>query len=159
MYALLGKFFSQIDNELFQEVINSIIQRLVSDVFTKNIDIFQNKNYTKFNFNSLYWEKTNAVEEVKKYLNLIINKSNVSKFINEFIQISSSSEGYGYQVNIHDLFNLCLESTLDNLLNEADQNDDNIFVFEVYNKSKQIGHNSFKSAILRHKQVKRFVRY
>lgn len=137
-------------DELFNQMANTVIEKMV--------DLYDVKFYSRYNARSIEWS-LGVNEQTIKYFNNIVNKENIGKFLYDFMSVSSSSEGYGYTIDRESVHKFIKEEIVQTLISKANKTNDNSFVFEVYEKSKEKPIRGFESAILRKEEVKLFKLY
>lgn len=127
--------FNQNYNEKLYNELNESYEKLISNVTTKNINMYSNKNYSRYNIYSFI-----DSEESKNQMKYI-NKNNIFAFLADMISGSVGTGGYGYSINLDTFNKLSSFEKVDSILsNIEDKNLDEIekFIKEVYNKSKDI---------------------
>ena len=122
-------------NEKLYNELNESYEKLISNVTTKNINMYSNENYSRYNIYSFI-----NSEESKNQMKYI-NKNNIFAFLADMISGSVGTGGYGYSINLDTFNKLSSFEIVDSILsNIEDENLDEIekFIKEVYNKSKDI---------------------
>ena len=122
-------------NEKLYNELNESYEKLISNVTTKNINMYSDENYSRYNIYSFI-----NSEESKNQMKYI-NKNNIFAFLADMISGSVGTGGYGYSINLDTFNKLSSFEIVDSILsNIEDENLDEIekFIKEVYNKSKDI---------------------
>lgn len=131
--------FNQNYNEKLYNELNESYEKLISNVTTKNINMYSNKNYSRYNIYSFI-----DSEESKNQMKYI-NKNNIFAFLADMISGSVGTGGYGYSINLDTFNKLSSFEIVDTILSnieDKDLDEIEIFIKEVYNKSKDIKQES-----------------
>jgi hypothetical protein len=132
--------------------IDAIYRSLLNDIFTNSIDLYIPEYYARYNGRCIEWNIGDE-NKIKEYYAKIIKPENVCKFLYDFMQVSSSSEGYGYLLDTTSVYKYLSEQKVDSFIEIGANGEDDLFVKEVYLKSKGKSINGFESAILRKEDV------
>ena len=146
-----SKKIDNFDEEKYA-VIDSHYNSMLNEVCTKRIDLYDSQYYSKYNARCLEWNISDA-QTVKKYFNEIISEKNIFKYLYDYIQVSSGSNGYGYTIDIEKVHSIIPKERIEKLLENETNNEDDLFVKEVYEKSFGLSLDGFESAILRSDSV------
>ena len=131
--------FNQNYNEKLYNELNESYKKLISNVTTKNINMYSDKNYSRYNIYSFI-----DSEESKNQMKYI-NKNNIFAFLADMISGSVGTGGYGYSINLDTFNKLSSFEIVDTILSnieDKDLDEIEIFIKEVYNKSKDIKQES-----------------
>lgn len=153
-----AKEINEFEQEKF-EFLGNYIKQKVDSIINKNLDIFEKDFYSKYNSRVIIWEYQIESQKLITYFRNIINPDNISKLINDFIQVSSSSDGFGYRVITEELYKCYSKEMIAAMRKLITPSLDNDFIMEVYDKSVDLKPNSFNSAVLVPEQIKRFGNY
>ena len=127
--------FNQNYNEKLYNELNESYEKLISNVTTKNINMYSNKNYSRYNIYSFI--NSEESRNQMKY----INKNNIFAFLADMISGSVGTGGYGYSINLDTFNKLSSFEIVDSILSNIEDNNLNAiekFIKEVYNKSKDM---------------------
>lgn len=124
-------------------------------ITSSKINLYDSKYYSRYNTRVAEWIlKDNDI--ISEYYDSVINKNNICKFLYDFTTISVSSEGYGYTIDIQYINKFIKTTIIENLLSLIEETTDNLFVKDLYEKSKNLSKPIFYSAVFSDKIVRLF---
>ena len=136
------KNFTELENIRLNKLKN-LQKEIGEEILNKKIDLYDYKNFNKENTLSLYWlYKEIDIKKAEEYLQNILNKKNIFKFIYSITTFSYSSNGvYRYTIYENFLTSDCLsiEDKIDNILKNIDSssiNESEKFLWDVYKNYK-----------------------
>lgn len=128
------KYDIESNDEILYNDLNNSYNELLENVLENNINIYDDKNYSRRNIYCLMDE-----EKYKGQIKYINNKT-LFRFLADMISISCGTGGYGYRIE-KDTFNkFTTYEKIDEIINTIDVNNiTNVekFILQVYNKSKE----------------------
>lgn len=134
----------------------SYLSKFINDmsitIIEEKINLYKKENYRRHNFRVLEWELPDKSDLIRRYLTEIINPNNIAMFLYDYMQISSSSDGYGYKIEIDKVHNFLDKETILEMIEKSPNNNDNVFVKEVYINSLDISNDKLNHGILLYEQ-------
>lgn len=134
-------------------MLDQTLKQMSEVVSENNIDLYDEKLYSRYNASVVVWT-LNVNDQTKAYFNTIVTPNNIGKFLYDFMIISSSSNGFGYIMDLKNIHALITDEKVSTLIEQAVENQDDKFVFEVYQKSKGKNISGFENALFRKEEVK-----
>lgn len=122
------------DTEEIYKELNDSYNILIENVFEKDINIYSEENYSRYNIYCLI-DNEKVVNQMKN-----VNEHTIFKFLSDMISNSVGTNGYGYSINIEMFNKLTSYDSVDSILTKIDENNLNYkeqFIKNVYAKSKE----------------------
>ena len=133
-----------LNNELYEIAKSKFIDKL-NYIIDNSIDVIT-EEYGKFSV--LIFKKYSIdIQKIKKYINEVLTKNNVFRFLRNFINEWVGS-GYSYEFNEEGLYELISKEQINVIINSVDYdlNVDQQLIFDIYNK-KITRNDSFVKSI------------
>lgn len=126
--------FEPNDTEGIYEKLNDSYNTLVDNIFKKDINMYSQENYSRYNIYCLI-DNEKVMNQMKN-----INEDTIFKFLSDLISNSVGTNGYGYSINVETFNKLSSYDEIDAILDKIDENnlnDTERFIKNVYDKSKK----------------------
>jgi hypothetical protein len=117
-------------NESMKKEYKNLLKKIVSE----EINIYDKENYRRYNGTCIAWDLGNK-KKTKKYYYDIIDESNICKFLRDFMMFSESTSGFGYIIDRDSVSQYLSKRNIKTLLGKITENEDDVFIQNVYNKS------------------------
>ena len=144
------KYNKENTNQDLYNDLNSCYKELIENVNKNNINIYDEKNYSRHNIYCLM-DNDRYKEQMKN-----INSETIYRFLADLISNSCGTGGYGYRIDKNNLNKFTTYEKIDEIVNSIDL--DNIssverFILEVYNKSKENEEGIHENTIYKDKYI------
>ena len=144
------KYNKENTNQDLYNDLNSCYKELIENVNKNNINIYDEKNYSRHNIYCLM-DNDRYKEQMKN-----INSETIFRFLADLISNSCGTGGYGYRIDKNNLNKFTTYEKIDEIVNSIDLNNISSverFILEVYNKYKENEEGIHENTIYKDKYI------